>query len=101
MRGLNESPSEKEGKCRPAGALLFGAVVASMKALPKRKRNLGTLRVATDTLDASMKALPKRKGNTHNEGRSVCEVSASMKALPKRKGNDSFLTVAEPSSSPQ
>ena len=36
--GLNESPSEKEGKCgaaRGAG----GCLVASMKALPKRKGN--------------------------------------------------------------
>ena len=37
---LNESPSEKEGKCR-AGRLGRGACQPSMKVPPKRKGNTG------------------------------------------------------------
>ena len=59
---LNESPSEKEGKCPEtwAGETLYEA---SMKALPKRKGNPGVGRVKISGAKASMKALPKRKGN--------------------------------------
>ena len=38
-RGLNESPSEKEGKFEHLVVVDVGAVRASMKALPKRKGN--------------------------------------------------------------
>ena len=36
---------------------------------------------------ASMKALPKRKGNVVLRGGAKYRLGASMKALPKRKGN--------------
>ena len=40
LKGLNESPSKKEGKCE--SSRFSGACgAASMKALPKRKGNLG------------------------------------------------------------
>ena len=39
LKCLNESPSEKEGKCRTPGAEPLIAERASMKALPKRKGN--------------------------------------------------------------
>ena len=43
--GLNESPSEKEGKFSEGGVLLVGDALASMKAPPKRK---GNMRLVTD-----------------------------------------------------
>ena len=60
--GLNESPSQKEGKCPP-------------------------LSRARKHLQASMKALPKRKGNPECDELEPGNDQASMKALPKRKGN--------------
>ena len=39
MLGLNESPSEKEGKCRLTFGTVDTAAVASMKVPPKRKGN--------------------------------------------------------------
>ena len=60
---LNESPSQKEGK---SGFFFVGwlGLVASMKALPKRKGNSAQLtRITPSSRTASMKALPKRKGN--------------------------------------
>ena len=60
--GLNESPSEKEGKwCVEHVEEVINA--ASMKALPKRKGN--HLKISCHPMQwrASMKALPKRKGN--------------------------------------
>ena len=64
LRRLNDSPSEKEGKCLTADT-------------PKLRYPV-----------ASMKALPKRKGNAHRPDRTLSEARlASMKALPKRKGN--------------
>ena len=41
---LNESPSEKEGKCTFSGATAFAFVNASMKVPPKRKGNIVTRR---------------------------------------------------------
>ena len=37
--GLNESPSQKEGKFGRLSSLTFWGLLASMKALPKRKGN--------------------------------------------------------------
>ena len=59
---LNESPSEKEGKC-----------VRSTRAFRVRR--------------ASMKVPPKRKGNDNARARCHWFVPASMKVPPKRKGN--------------
>ena len=39
--GLNESPSEKEGKFAPPAPVPAGAIRASMKVPPKRKGNWG------------------------------------------------------------
>ena len=61
--GLNESPSEKEGKSH--GTVLRDDLdAASMKVPPKRKGNPGMI-TPTWTLPrtASMKVPPKRKGN--------------------------------------
>ena len=62
ITGLNESPSEKEGKCimRKLKTVLSDA---SMKALPKRKGNPPATTTKQNATPASMKALPKRKGN--------------------------------------
>ena len=86
MTGLNESPSQKEGK---SGALVPSGRVgmASMKALPKRKGNATPAPVILRQTSASMKALPKRKGNVRANPDHAVIVGASMKALPKRKGN--------------
>ena len=65
-------------------------VNASMKALPKRKGNLGYPPPNVEPILASMKALPKRKGNNHLRAVMDFRKSASMKALPKRKGNHQF-----------
>ena len=59
--GLNESPSEKEGKL--VLQLLRAAVLlASMKVPPKRKGNPVIERHISNQA-ASMKVPPKRKGN--------------------------------------
>ena len=60
--GLNESPSEKEGKFNSAASGLSHHG-ASMKALPRRKGNVSSLERQHLRLTASMKAPPKRKGN--------------------------------------
>ena len=60
--GLNESPSEKEGK-QPILADRKLKKNASMKALPKRKGNADECKGGHVRVNASMKALPKRKGN--------------------------------------
>ena len=63
QHGLNESPSEKEGKHDGVEGVHGIAVAASMKALPKRKGNSFLSSAELLILRASMKALPKRKGN--------------------------------------
>ena len=60
--GLNESPSEKEGKCLELHQLGVDDA-ASMKVPPKRKGNCGVRFAAVDVAGASMKVPPKRKGN--------------------------------------
>ena len=59
---LNESPSEKEGKCVVAECAGDG-VVPSMKVPPKRKGNLRTRGASPGGGLPSMKVPPKRKGN--------------------------------------
>ena len=83
---LNESPSEKEGKCE----FLPGARVrndASMKVPPKRKGNLRRPRQVPEILMASMKVPPKRKGSFYASMQCGVLIGASMKVPPKRKGN--------------
>ena len=83
---LNESPSEKEGKCAMAQlAPVIGT--ASMKALLKRKGNRHSIPTISPVNFASMKALLKRKGNAVAPSAVSESTSASMKALLKRKGN--------------
>ena len=61
---LNESPSEKEGKCQALSSSSRRFRFASMKVPPKRK---GNQRIASGdfvyVVLASMKVPPKRKGN--------------------------------------
>ena len=88
---LNESPSEKEGKCfttLPNGRFCFQA---SMKAPPKRKGNCDRKFHWRSFCTASMKAPPKRKGNMEYPLKGVLHGYASMKAPPKRKGNFMIL----------
>ena len=88
IASLNESPSEKEGKFCQIGAESTSPLIASMKALPKRKGNRPNLwHDAPSYWGASMKALPKRKGNRRRYFCPRAGYRASMKALPKRKGN--------------
>ena len=61
---LNESPSEKEGKCLRACRISSRSPPPSMKVPPKRKGNLVLLPVRADRGGPSMKVPPKRKGNT-------------------------------------
>ena len=74
---LNESPSEKEGKC-----------------LPKPKNNLAVIA-------PSMKVPPKRKGNFHSSVSDVIVCEPSMKAPPKRKGNEPLPVTVENVLAPQ
>ena len=60
---LNESPSEKEGKSKDSIRGYTFDLLASMKALPKRKGNNRRQITVSNNTTASMKALPKRKGN--------------------------------------
>ena len=60
--GLNESPSEKEGKLGSTKSFLTCSA-ASMKAPPKRKGNPPASHGSPLFWQASMKAPPKRKGN--------------------------------------
>ena len=61
-QGLNESPSEKEGKFHGWNFNLVKAE-ASMKVPPKRKGNAVEGDRAGELYGASMKVPPKRKGN--------------------------------------
>ena len=80
---LNESPSEKEGKCGPRR--LDGPIIsASMKALPKRKGNVSTRTGMPRRVQASMKALPKRKGNSRCKARSLPR-STGLNESPSEK----------------
>ena len=80
---LNESPSEKEGKCGPRR--LDGPIIsASMKALPKRKGNVSTRTGMPRRVQASMKALPKRKGNKITPG-SRRQIVFSLNESPSEK----------------
>ena len=70
----------------PGYAVVFPVMLASMKALPKRKGNTRSsiVRVDRDRLNESPS---EKEGKSHQ-----CEFGraadlASMKALPKRKGN--------------
>ena len=74
--GLNESPSEKEGKL---GYAELGAAVPC----------------------ASMKVPPKRKGNAVDEVTEPADLFASMKVPPKRKGNSKTNTPKTVAAKPQ
>ena len=61
--GLNESPPEKEGKCKTI--LQNIAVIAGLNESPPEKEGKSGYRAGGAHVRrvASMKALPKRKGN--------------------------------------
>ena len=63
LYGLNESPSQKEGKYLLPALILIGLWLASMKVPPKRKGNYPVSTAPSARLQASMKVPPKRKGN--------------------------------------
>ena len=65
LKGLNESPSKKEGKTLRRPIAENDARIASMKAPPKRRGKNRLLHHAIIKQPASMKALPRRKGNLH------------------------------------
>ena len=124
---LNESPSEKEGKCLPKPKNNLAVIAPSMKVPPKRKgnhRRRASRRPRSP--GPSMKVPPKRKGNRGNpqphgnnanalnespsekEGK-LCRANQqprervpSMKVPPKRKGNHTTsLSLAEDTALPQ
>jgi len=65
---LNESPSEKEGKCRAAGRSYLIWCSPSMKVPPKRKGNLGP-REHLNTLRTGLNESPSQKeGKSWSEG---------------------------------
>ena len=87
LSGLNESPSEKEGKC-VRSTRAFRVRRASMKVPPKRKGNDNARARCHWFVPASMKVPPKRKGNKLiRAARNLSKDKASMKVPPKRKGN--------------
>ena len=61
--GLNESPSEKEGKSRPPLLTIPRPPGLNESPSEKEGKSEALSRVADELRDASMKALPKRKGN--------------------------------------
>lgn len=108
-QGLNESPSEKEGKLEAADFDPWVPAASLNESPSQRKGNSTSHSASCSSVLASMKALPRRKGNFYPRryraaGRSLnespsqmegrCESlvqsedggAASMKALPKRKG---------------
>ena len=88
--GLNESPSQKEGKFFDSAKHVI-KVDASMKVPPKRKGNLHQRHQNVLAEHASMKVPPKRKGNSRLDiNLQGQEYRASMKVPPKRKGNLRF-----------
>ena len=94
VQGLNESPSEKEGKS-PFDDVRLRVCGASMKVPPKRKGNPARLGPRPKPERASMKVPPKRKGNLGRLNRQQRHGRcASMKVPPKRKGNASLITAS-------
>ena len=63
---LNESPSEKEGKCAGWRHGVPPCRYPSMKVPPKRKGNDSAVAFMRSLMGPSMKVPPKRKGNTHS-----------------------------------
>ena len=84
---LNESPSEKEGKYTPKKIQTCTRHPASMKVPPKRKGNLN------ECPEAFAKSHRLNESPSEKEGKSraikvkLPSSRASMKAPPKRKGN--------------
>ena len=91
---LNESPSEKEGKFSPRESGL-GCLGASMKALPKRKGNRCASSRASSRLARLNESPSEKEGKSQTPTLDHPRPQASMKALPKRKGNKSH-TITEP-----
>ena len=83
---LNESPSEKEGKCRLV-VIERCCHNPSMKVPPKRKGNDVRVLGFDNLHQPSMKVPPKRKGNLVWLVWSPAPECPSMKVPPKRKGN--------------
>ena len=92
MVGLNESPSEKEGKCndRQTQAVVIGD--ASMKVPPKRKGNRYLPRVQARIMAGLNESPSEKEGKCGHQHGCLLPPVASMKVPPKRKGNESSVT---------
>ena len=87
FRGLNESPSEKEGKLGAVARVVVD--FTGLNESPSEKEGKSFLEgVGVVGFDASMKVPPKRKGNNHRLQLRPQVAKASMKVPPKRKGNN-------------
>ena len=89
--GLNESPSEKEGKCRNRFPVRLGES-ASMKVPPKRKGNLHRGGYASGSMGLN-ESPSEKEGKCRLFDAGLSHGLASMKVPPKRKGNSWFPCV--------
>ena len=88
MTGLNESPSEKEGKFVQLLTSSVHVHEASMKVPPKRKGNpITPYRVEFSARSLNESPSEKEGKWRHRTPKRCRHEPASMKALPKRKGN--------------
>ena len=84
---LNESPSEKEGKCREAERTMGEVFGPSMKVPPKRKGN-ASWDVVSAWCSRSLNESPSENRHTSRLIRYLKGAAdPSMKVPPKRKGN--------------
>ena len=82
---LNESPSEKEGKSAKPPVNVAGGG-ASMKVPPKRKGNRGGANTNSSAIFASMKVPPKRKGNFKRRVALVCFLVGLNESPSEKEG---------------
>ena len=100
LQGLNESPSEKEGKCKITASKV--ASVVCLNESPSEKEGKSGLRGVTMPGGSCLNESPSEK-----EGKYACsddtdqENWASMKVPPKRKGNQRHALPAAPHRGPQ
>ena len=85
---LNESPSEKEGKCSNSPASPWVQHEPSMKVPPKRKGNIRRVQNVLDAGGALNESPSEKEGKSHqSEVVRDFFCAPSMKVPPKRKGN--------------
>ena len=99
--GLNESPPEKEGKCKTI--LQNIAVIAGLNESPPEKEGKCSARQVQriNFVPASMKALPKRKGN-QNARLTASTATGLNESPPEKEGKcGNTLTQIRPGNLPQ